>query len=341
MPASRPQHTDQHAKRTTAAPTPSCTSKNNNNILSVPSDQRHQHHQHHEQHQQELDSVVSSPQSSPTNPHPSRFIAPQSSLTLASFHKRSLPDTDHVTDTDSNTRDYTGNTGASPDLHAISVRSVPTSASPSSSASGHSHSNHRNVAISCVKAQPQPRHPSQAHHQTQSQALPQSRVQSPSQMIALNEARVFAQQLLQQQLHQQQYYISQQNQQPQHPSQQQGSHLDTARYASLTPTGARSITGPMMSARGSTAASTIGGGAANPVQGGTRGNADEPMEQTLLLVRPVWVLDQDAAACSICARTFNAVRRKVKKCIPPFPRMRLFFCPCIPNHCLARKHGIG
>ncbi|KAF8957082.1 hypothetical protein BGZ52_013335, partial [Haplosporangium bisporale] len=97
--------------------------------------------------------------------------------------------------------------------------------------------------------------------------------------MAIAEARLFTQQLL----HQQQ----------------------DLRTSTGSVTGGRSVLGSM----GRGGASTIGGagsgGHSSPVLGG-----DEPSEQTLLLTRPLWVQDQDAAACRICARTFNAVRRK-------------------------------
>lgn len=105
----------------------------------------------------------------------------------------------------------------------------------------------------------------------------------PSEMMAIAEARLFTQQLM---------------------HQQQDSRTSTGSV-----TGGRSVLGSVMG-RGM-GASTIGGGTgsgghSSPVLGG-----DEPNEQTLLLTRPLWVQDQDAAACRICARTFNAVRRKV------------------------------
>ncbi|KAG0006839.1 hypothetical protein BGZ80_005122, partial [Entomortierella chlamydospora] len=134
------------------------------------------------------------------------------------------------------------------------------------------------------------------------QAQAQNYEQNSPRAIALNEARVFSQQLQQQQQQQQQQQIQ---------SHQQVDQSDVSRRTSWTGIGPRSVIGSMMNARVSTAASTIGG--TSPVLGGGGGsvNGDEPTEQTLLLVRPVWVQDQDAAACRICSRTFSAVRRKI------------------------------
>ncbi|KAI9239541.1 MAG: hypothetical protein BYD32DRAFT_410847 [Podila humilis] len=112
-----------------------------------------------------------------------------------------------------------------------------------------------------------------------SAGAPNQQQNRPSEMMAIAEARLFTQQLL---------------------HQQQDSRTSTGSV-----TGGRSVLGSM----GRGGASTIGGagsgGHSSPVLGG-----DEPSEQTLLLTRPLWVQDQDAAACRICARTFNAVRRK-------------------------------
>ncbi|KAF9402985.1 hypothetical protein BGX21_007730 [Mortierella sp. AD011] len=131
----------------------------------------------------------------------------------------------------------------------------------------------------------------------QAQAQAQNYEQNSPQAIALNEARVFSQQL-------------QQQQQQQIQSHQQIDQSDVSRRTSWTGIGPRSVIGSIMNARVSTAASTVGG--TSPILGGGGGsvNGDEPTEQTLLLVRPVWVQDQDAAACRICTRTFSAVRRK-------------------------------
>ncbi|KAF9297885.1 hypothetical protein BGZ74_009606 [Mortierella antarctica] len=116
--------------------------------------------------------------------------------------------------------------------------------------------------------------------------------------MAIAEARLFTQQLMQQQM---------QNQ--------------DLRRTSLTESSGRSLFGSVLG-RGA-AASTIGGGGGGGTGTGTGGTetgsgghsspvlgGDDPSEQTLLLARPLWVQDQDAAACRICTRTFNAVRRK-------------------------------
>lgn len=120
-----------------------------------------------------------------------------------------------------------------------------------------------------------------------------------SEMMAIAEARLFTQQLMQQQM---------QNQ-------------DLRRTSLTGSSSGRSLFGSVLG-RGA-ATSTIGGGGGGTGTGGTGTGAgsgghsspviggDEPSEQTLLLARPLWVQDQDAAACRICARTFNAVRRKV------------------------------
>ncbi|KAF9309034.1 hypothetical protein BG003_010288 [Podila horticola] len=117
--------------------------------------------------------------------------------------------------------------------------------------------------------------------------------------MAIAEARLFTQQLMQQQM---------QNQ-------------DLRRTSLTGSSSGRSLFGSVLG-RGA-ATSTIGGGGGGTGTGGTGTGAgsgghsspviggDEPSEQTLLLARPLWVQDQDAAACRICARTFNAVRRKV------------------------------
>ncbi|KAG0246344.1 hypothetical protein BGX31_002955 [Mortierella sp. GBA43] len=116
-----------------------------------------------------------------------------------------------------------------------------------------------------------------------------------SQAVALTEARLFAQQLHLQQL-------------------QQGQSQDSLRRTSMVGAGSRSAATASIGGRGSTAASTaasiVGIGGTSPVLSSGGVVEDEPIEHTLLLVRPTWVLDQDAAACQICTRTFNAVRRK-------------------------------
>ncbi|KAF9361773.1 hypothetical protein BGX34_006925 [Mortierella sp. NVP85] len=86
---------------------------------------------------------------------------------------------------------------------------------------------------------------------------------------------------------------------------------DPTRRAGIVRTGPRSIASTSMSGRGtaaSTAASIVRGSSPALGNGGVRG--DEPFEHTLLLVRPTWVLDQDAAACQICVKSFNTMRRK-------------------------------
>ncbi|CAO3570669.1 unnamed protein product [Mortierella alpina] len=278
MPASRPQHPDRQAKTTTAA-TASATITDS----SIPAK---------EQPQPQLQyAIVSSPLSSPTNPHLERFSAPSPSLSFAHLQSSQLKSNSSIHATDS----YQKNK-SSPENVVVEV--LPNSSSVSSTSSSHSSSSNRNVASSRARTLPPP--PPQAQ-----QAKAQS--ESQTQMIALAEARVFAQQLHQQQLQQQQH--QQQHLHQQSPNQFM-SHLDASRRGSLTGARPHSVVGSLVSGRGSTAASAAVDGSLSPVLRGGGVGGDEPAEQTLLLVRPVWVQDQDAAACRICARAFNAVRRK-------------------------------
>ncbi|KAG0085957.1 hypothetical protein BGZ93_000358 [Podila epicladia] len=115
-------------------------------------------------------------------------------------------------------------------------------------------------------------------------------------MMAITEARLFTQQLMQQQM---------QNQDLRRTS-LTGSSSGRSLIGSVLGRGAATSTiGGGGTGTGTGGAGTGSGGHSSPVLGG-----DEPSEQTLLLARPLWVQDQDAAACRICARTFNAVRRK-------------------------------
>lgn len=176
--------------------------------------------------------------------------------------------------------------------------------------SQHSGDNGRD-ATECVSVDPNAARSSTSGHLFSDDgivAMPgtQSHGRHASQAIALTEARLFAQQLHHQQPH-------------------QGQPQDTFRRISMVGTGPRSVVAASTSGRGSTAASTaasivgIGGvGGTSPVLSG----GDESTEHTLLLVRPTWVLDQDAAACQICVRTFNAVRRKVMLISISFMRLR-------------------
>ncbi|KAG0029240.1 hypothetical protein BGZ82_008067 [Podila clonocystis] len=108
--------------------------------------------------------------------------------------------------------------------------------------------------------------------------------------MAIAEARLFTQQLMQHQM---------QNQDLRRTS-LTGSSSGRSLFGSVLGRGATSTIGG-----GGAGTGTGSGGHSSPVLG-----SDEPSEQTLLLARPLWVQDQDAAACRICARTFNAVRRK-------------------------------
>ncbi|KAG0027631.1 hypothetical protein BGZ81_005437 [Podila clonocystis] len=114
--------------------------------------------------------------------------------------------------------------------------------------------------------------------------------QPQSEMMAIAEARLFTQQLMQHQM---------QNQDLRRTS-LTGSSSGRSLFGSVLGRGATSTIGG-----GGAGTGTGSGGHSSPVLG-----SDEPSEQTLLLARPLWVQDQDAAACRICARTFNAVRRK-------------------------------
>ncbi|KAF9963834.1 hypothetical protein BGZ65_010476, partial [Modicella reniformis] len=266
-------HPDHQAKKTTTPSTTARTSQPKKSPLASDN-----HHQQQQQQQKPLHSVVSSPQNSPTNSHLSRFTTPLSSFSAAHPPDANLPS--HDTDTaieNSNHGDNSGKgtTECVPVDHA--VRILQSSASGSSSPfSEHLLSNNKDVTMSSGTGQAwQQQHPSQA--------------------IALTEARLFAQQVQQQQ---------QQQNQPQ-------GQLDSLRRISMIGTGLRSVIGGPVSSRGSTASSTVGIGGTSPGFGSGGVGGDEPTEHTLLLVRPVWVQDQDAAACQICDRTFNAVRRKV------------------------------
>ncbi|KAG0215427.1 hypothetical protein BGX28_010132 [Mortierella sp. GBA30] len=271
MPASRPQHPDRHTKTKTAAPSTTTTSTP---VSST--EQTQSQHQH---------AIVSSPLSSPTNPHQfNRFSGPPPSLSLARSQQPQSKGNSHATDTSIKSLSETE--------HPI-VPVLPSSESVSSTSSSHSFSNNRNITSNGRVL-----NPSQAHEQ---KAQLQAQSESQTQMIALAEARLFAQQLHQQQ-QQQQLLLDQQN------SNQFSKHLDASRRASLMGAGPRSVVGSLASGRGSTTTSAVGG--MSPVLAGGGVGSDEPVEQTLLLVRPVWILDQDAAACRICTRTFNTVRRK-------------------------------
>ncbi|KAF9099343.1 hypothetical protein BGX27_000618 [Mortierella sp. AM989] len=278
MPASRPQQSNNQAK--TTAP-----SSNTNRVI-LPNSASYGNQ---EQQQQPLQSVVSSPQSSPTNPHLSQFISQD--LSVAQTRESPPSSTNHVIDTASiSARSDTicrSDYSSSDINHSVSLSS--------------STSNNRNIVISGGHARPQ--HQVQAQYTTQAQVQAQNQEHNSPQIIARNEARVFSQQLQQQQ--QIQFHQQSQN------LNQQINQSDASHRTSWTGIGARSVIGSIMSARGSTAASTVGGTGLILGGGGGSVNGDEPTEQTLLLVRPVWIQDQDAAACRICARTFSTVRRKL------------------------------
>ncbi|KAF8975564.1 hypothetical protein BGZ46_009017, partial [Entomortierella lignicola] len=272
MPVYRPQQSHNQAKTTSAAST--TTSDTGSNTKSS-GNQRNQ--------QQQLQSIVSSPQGSPTNSHIHRFISQE--LSLAKSRESHPSSNRNATDTVS--------IGVSSDTSSNAVPSPPMDFYPT-------------AAFSPDNGDVNSSSGSNARPNLVQQA--QNYEQNSSKIIALNEARVFSQQLQlqqqQQQQQQQQLNIYQQGQN------QQKDQSDSSRRTSWMGLGSRSVIGSMMSARGSTAASSVGG--TSPVLGGGGGsvNGDELTEQTLLLVRPVWVQDQDAAACRICARTFSAVRRK-------------------------------
>jgi len=136
---------------------------------------------------------------------------------------------------------------------------------------------------------------------------------SQAHKIALVQARLFSQQLMKQQ----------QSRYQRHPPQQQppigprSSFSGGLRGVGIGEPdfgeGERPAVGSVMSGRpGSIAASSLGG--SSPVLGSVA--VEGRTEQTLLLVRPPWVQDQDVSACHICARTFNTMRRKVCLVLP-------------------------
>ncbi|KAG0321059.1 hypothetical protein BGZ97_012220 [Linnemannia gamsii] len=338
MPASRPQQpNDKQAAKTT------------------PKNQNQQNQQHQE-------AIVSSPFNSPANSHVDRFASSpptQSSLSTSSAARPRVPpvipppllsrgsnnsnnssnssNRNHATDTNSH-KNYSNKNidkNGGEDVIAAHAGSatfdhnrLPTSILSSSSSSLISSFATRNVGLSS----PTLHHNQQQQQQQQQQqnSLQQSQLQqqSPSQMTALAEARLFAQQLHQQQ--QQQQLQQEQNQHLGNSNAfaQSGLQLNhnnnnsiNYNYASSSSgdsrrssmTGARSTAGSAMSGRLSTLGGGAGGGT-SPVLGGGLihiSGGDEPAEQTLLLARPYWVPDQDAAACRICAKGFNAVRRKI------------------------------
>ncbi|KAG0053938.1 hypothetical protein BGZ83_000164 [Gryganskiella cystojenkinii] len=148
--------------------------------------------------------------------------------------------------------------------------------------------------------------------------------------IALVQARLFSQQLMKQQ-----YRLPRSHPRLSHQQQQQPSLLEPHQHpllaqprvnisgglrgvglggglgvgdAGLGDSQRSSAVGSVLNGRpGSIAASSAGG--SSPVLGSLP--MDERTEQTLLLARPTWVPDQDASACHICAKTFNAMRRKI------------------------------
>ncbi|ORZ08790.1 hypothetical protein BCR41DRAFT_143003 [Lobosporangium transversale] len=287
MPASRHQCSNNKAKTTTATPVSNCEynkSTGNSSEKSPPP-------QPQDQQQQQFHSV-SSPQSSPTNPHQSRFIASPPSSPVVLPHKSG--NSKYVTDTteSTNNRVYRAS-------HDFNIAMSPQSSGDSSSSKS---SSYRDLDTSAGQG-----------HAHQHQTLPQVQtlVQPPlghgrnsAQMIVQSEVRLFGLQLHQQK----QQQLQQLQQHQQHLVQpHQADQTDASRRISWTGIGVRSLVG---SARGSTAASTVGGSSVMSNNGLGGVNSDGPSDQTLLLVRPVWVQDQDAAACTICTRTFNAVRRK-------------------------------
>ncbi|KAG0375593.1 hypothetical protein BGX24_008883 [Mortierella sp. AD032] len=325
MPASRPQQpNDKQANKTTI----------NNN--------KNQNQNQQQQGTLQQQAIVSSPFNSPANSHVDRFesfSAPSSSssarprvppitpppLLSRGSNNSSSSNSNHVTDitndsTGSNNTNKSRNSSENVPPAGSEHNRLPTSSSSSSSATS-SFTNSRNVGLS---------DPTLSLQQQQQQQQQQQR-QSPSQMTALAEARLFAQQLHQQQ--QQQLQLQHQQQYQQHgnnSSAQSGLQLNfnnnnnnNYSYASSnngdsrrsSMTGVRSTAGSVMSGRLSTLGGGGGGsaGGTSPVLGGGVVNisgGDEPAEQTLLLARPYWVPDQDAAACRICTKGFNAVRRK-------------------------------
>ncbi|KAF9925941.1 hypothetical protein FBU30_004365 [Linnemannia zychae] len=290
MPASRPQHpTDKQAK-TNSTLTP-----------------KHQNQQNIPQQQ----AIVSSPFNSPATLHVDRFealpaqpsdrsrVPPLTSPSLsAQRNDNKNSSKSNVTDiAKTNSQNTNNNNSDSKDTAVHAPSSSPLSSTSSFSGG--------NVGPSYTAQQQQ-----------------QQQRQSPSQMSALAEARLFAQQL-----HQQQLQLQQQYQQHGNNSAQSGlqlnNHINSNHHAYTNSnsgdsrrssmTGARSTVGSVMSGRMSTLGGAGSAGGSSPVLGGGGihfNGVDEPAEQTLLLARPYWVPDQEAAACRICAKGFSAVRRK-------------------------------
>ncbi|KAG0066922.1 hypothetical protein BGZ89_006753 [Linnemannia elongata] len=320
MPASRPQQqpNDKQAKTTTTK-------------------------SHHQQNQE---AIVSSPFNSPAISHVDRFVsAPPTPASSSAARPRVPPPSspsppplisrgsnssdssssnrNHATDISNNNNiNVNKNSGENvPSAAAGTAAShqsrLPNSSSSTSSSLASSF-NGRNVGHS----NPTLHHNQQEEQNSQQQQQQQNsqQRQSPSQMTALAEARLFAQQLhQQQQQHYQQLgnnsltqsglqliYNNNNNNNYNYASSNNGD----SRRSSMT--GARSTAGSVMSGRLSTLGGGVGGGTSPVLGGGVIhfSGGDEPAEQTLLLARPYWVPDQDAAACRICAKGFNAVRRK-------------------------------
>ncbi|KAG9073318.1 hypothetical protein KI688_001110 [Linnemannia hyalina] len=321
MPASRPQQqpNDKQAKTT--------TTKN--------------------QHQQSQEAIVSSPFNSPAISHVDRFVsspppAPASSsaarprvppplISRGSNSSSSSSNRSHATDISYSNNNVNKDSGENvPSVAAGTAASHQIRLLNSSSTSSSSLASSfvgKNVGLSSPTLHHNQQEEQNSQQQQQEQQNNQQR-QSSSQMTALAEARLFAQQLHQQQQQHQLQQLQQQqlgnnsltqsglqinysNHNNNHNNYNYaGSNNGDSRRSSMT--GARSTAGSVMSGRLSTLGGGVGGGTSPVLGGGVIhfSGGDEPTEQTLLLARPYWVPDQDAAACRICAKGFNAVRRK-------------------------------
>ncbi|KAG0290253.1 hypothetical protein BGZ96_006301 [Linnemannia gamsii] len=323
MPASRPQQpNDKQAAKTT------------------PRNQNQQNQQHQE-------AIVSSPFNSPANSSVDRFVSlpptqssssaarprvplvtPPPLLSRGSNSNNNSSNRNHATDISNNNnhsdKNVNKNSGENVTATATGSATLDHNRLPASSLSSSSSSSISSFIASHVGLSSPTLHHDQQQQQKElhySQQQHQQQQQSPSQMTALAEARLFAQQLNQQQ--QQQQLQQQQNQhlgnnnsfiqsglQLNYNNNYASSNSGDSRRSSMT--GARSTAGSVMSGRLSTLGGGVAGGTSPVLGGGVLhiSGGDEPAEQTLLLARPYWVPDQDAAACRICAKGFNAVRRK-------------------------------
>jgi len=236
-------------------------------------------------------------------PPPHSVSSPQSSPTNSHLHRFTTPQSpvsavhdanlsNHATDTPiENSKRFSQGGKSATDSMSVDPNTVRNWPSPASASSSTSGQFSIDRNVTISGGVAQSPYQAQGHGRHSSQA------------IILSATRLFAQQL-----------------------------QDPTRRASMVRAGPRSIASTSMSGRGtaaSTAASIVRGSSPALGNGGVRG--DEPFEHTLLLVRPTWVLDQDAAACQICVKSFNTMRRKVMLdlhpffCAPPL-HSRVFSC---------------